>query len=239
MTLADPPRLTDDPAASASLREALRDAREVSLDDAAAVRVRADVERATSAPRGLTLVKGLGALVVVAALVGLGAGVLDSDRKDDAIVATEPEPEPEPEPESEPEPDPDPESDPEPEPEPEPVPDPEPEPEPKSEPQPRSPPPPHEASKSEPAVDAVAEAKLLLAARRALAGDPARALALTDDHAARYPDGALAEERELIAIRALMATGKVDAAQSRGERFVDRYPASGHRPAVESALRRE
>ncbi len=80
------------------------------------------------------------------------------------------------------------------------------------------------------------EARLLLAARRALASDPTAALARTAEHERRFANGTLVEERELVAVRALVALDRKADAQARADRFVERFPDSVHRPALERAL---
>lgn len=72
------------------------------------------------------------------------------------------------------------------------------------------------------------EVALLRAARSALHDDPSRALALTRTHEARFPDGAFTEEREVIAIGALDALGREEAARRRAEAFTRRWPSSAH-----------
>jgi outer membrane protein assembly factor BamD (BamD/ComL family) len=68
---------------------------------------------------------------------------------------------------------------------------------------------------------------LMQQARAALAAhDPARALRALNEHARRFPDGALAEEREGLRIAALQAAGKRDEAQRDADRFKKRYPRS-------------
>ncbi|MFO0677081.1 MAG: hypothetical protein U0169_11125 [Polyangiaceae bacterium] len=83
-----------------------------------------------------------------------------------------------------------------------------------------------------------AERGLLEEARRAFAvGDPERALRLTDEHATRYPDGHLAEEREALAIRSMVASGRRGAATTRADRFRARHPDSIMAPVIDDALR--
>ncbi len=79
------------------------------------------------------------------------------------------------------------------------------------------------------------EAQLLRAAQAALKTDPARALALTQEHKRRFPHGVLAQEREVIAIEAL---SKVDqaAAKKRAEQFRQEYPGSAHESKVGAAV---
>lgn len=77
------------------------------------------------------------------------------------------------------------------------------------------------------------ELALVSRAQRALAADPARALALAERHRRLYPDGGLAQEREVIAIEALRALGRGAEAKARARRFGRRYPGSAHLPRVE------
>ncbi len=85
--------------------------------------------------------------------------------------------------------------------------------------------------------DAVAEHAILDEARNALGrGDAAAALAAIERHQARYPNGALGEEREVLAIRALAAAGRTNDAHARAARFKARYPKSLFLPSVEQAL---
>jgi len=82
-----------------------------------------------------------------------------------------------------------------------------------------------------------AEQVLLDDAQHALAAGAApRALAALDRHAARYPKGLLAEEREAMAIRALVAAGDRAAARRRAAAFTAAWPASLFRGAVDAAL---
>ena len=61
------------------------------------------------------------------------------------------------------------------------------------------------------------EAAMLEEARSALDRAPAEALARLDEHAADFPTGALAPERELLAIEALRRLGRFADARRRGE----------------------
>jgi hypothetical protein len=76
------------------------------------------------------------------------------------------------------------------------------------------------------------ESALLQRAQSALASDPARALALTDQHRSSFPAGALSEEREAIAIQALRRLGREPEARARAARFETKYPNSVHRSRV-------
>jgi hypothetical protein len=71
------------------------------------------------------------------------------------------------------------------------------------------------------------ERELVDAARTALArGLPADALAAADRHARDFPRGQLAEEREVLAITALVSLGKNAEARARRARFVRDFPNS-------------
>ncbi len=84
------------------------------------------------------------------------------------------------------------------------------------------------------------ERSLLDVARASFArGEHDRALTALERHKARYPSGLLAEEREALAVRTLVALGRSKQAHERGQRFLARYPESLMRPAVEGALNRE
>jgi hypothetical protein len=85
--------------------------------------------------------------------------------------------------------------------------------------------------------DLAAERALLEVARTALArGAHPDALASLNRHASQFPHGQLAEEREALAVQALVAAGRTDEAHRRAERFRQRYPNSMMEPAVEAAL---
>ncbi|HEU4578028.1 MAG TPA: hypothetical protein VFS67_07225 [Polyangiaceae bacterium] len=78
------------------------------------------------------------------------------------------------------------------------------------------------------------ESALLQRAQSALASDPARALALTEQHRRGFPRGALSEEREAIAIQALRRLGREPEARARAARFETKYPNSVHRSRVQA-----
>lgn len=110
---------------------------------------------------------------------------------------------------------------------------------------PKDPQPRPQASKptSSPAVGAGAagtlakERSVLDPARAALAaGDPGRALKLADAHSHEFPRGVLSEEREAIAIHALVSMGRFEQANSRAARFRKQYPNSLMTHFVEAAI---
>lgn len=63
--------------------------------------------------------------------------------------------------------------------------------------------------------DLAAETALLVRAQKRLASSPAEALAAADEHKGRFPNGALAAERELLAAQAWMALKQPEQARSR------------------------
>ncbi|CAN5491013.1 hypothetical protein BH11MYX1_BH11MYX1_28380 [soil metagenome] len=88
-----------------------------------------------------------------------------------------------------------------------------------------------------PAIDPAAEAALVTAAQQALVDhDPALALARTRDHAVRFPAGPHAEERDRIAIEALLGLGHTADARAAAARFFTRYPRSIYRTRVQALL---
>lgn len=82
------------------------------------------------------------------------------------------------------------------------------------------------------------EPELIERARKALAADPRRALALTQEHQRRFPSGALSVERDVIALDAFARTGQVAEARRRALAFEAKYPKSIHLPRVQALLSR-
>ena len=80
------------------------------------------------------------------------------------------------------------------------------------------------------------ELELLRSARLALNTSPAAALRLTEQHQASYPTGKLSQERELIAISALVAQGRRTAALARGAAFERSFPTSPYRRQINELL---
>jgi hypothetical protein len=98
-------------------------------------------------------------------------------------------------------------------------------------------PPPVRASRAEAhAGDPRAEAALLQQANDALAADPGRALKLCAVHVQRYPSGLLSQEREVIAIEALVGLGRRAEATERADRFRAAHPESSHLRRIEQVL---
>jgi hypothetical protein len=82
------------------------------------------------------------------------------------------------------------------------------------------------------------EPQLIEKARKALAADPRRALALAQEHQRRFPVGALGVEREVIALEALARLGQTAEAKRRALAFEAKYPRSIHLPRVRALLAR-
>lgn len=76
------------------------------------------------------------------------------------------------------------------------------------------------------------EIDLVRGARAALDASPESALASVTEHERLFPDGVFVQEREVIAVEALVRLGRVDAARSRAERFLAAHPGSSHAPRV-------
>ncbi|HWB76263.1 MAG TPA: hypothetical protein VG755_14935 [Nannocystaceae bacterium] len=100
-------------------------------------------------------------------------------------------------------------------------------------------------SKATPAADTpavsdadryVREAKLVAQARRALADDPDRALALTRQVEREFPNGLLEEERRALEIRALAGLGRDGEADSAAKGFLAKFPDGPHAAAVRRAI---
>ena len=81
------------------------------------------------------------------------------------------------------------------------------------------------------------EADLLERARAALGSNPSHAFALTSEHKLRFPGGALAQEREVIAIDALRRLGKNEQAALRADQFAKNYPSSAHRYKLDAGAK--
>ncbi len=68
-------------------------------------------------------------------------------------------------------------------------------------------------------------------------GDSALALSLSQQHLKRFPHGNFEQEREVIAIEALVGLGRRDEAKKRAEAFAKKFPTSTHLLKVESLVR--
>jgi hypothetical protein len=88
-------------------------------------------------------------------------------------------------------------------------------------------------ARSDDALALAEESALLTEARASLKrGDPAGALATLRSLDARSPHGVLHQEREVLAIQALAASGEQSAARRRALAFVKAYPNSPHTPLL-------
>jgi hypothetical protein len=84
--------------------------------------------------------------------------------------------------------------------------------------------------------DPEAEVALLQRAQGSLEADPAQTLSLCAEHARRFPRGLLAQEREVLAIEALVSTGRIGDARARADRFGAAYPSSTHLRRIHAVL---
>jgi hypothetical protein len=81
------------------------------------------------------------------------------------------------------------------------------------------------------------ERQLLDQARNALRdGDARRALSAVGEHERRYPEGQLAEEREVLAIEAMVRSGSYPEARARAQAFQSRFPQSPLHRVVQSTV---
>jgi hypothetical protein len=75
-----------------------------------------------------------------------------------------------------------------------------------------------------PAPDELALIRDAQAARQT----PGQVLQLLAQHRKHYPDGLLSQEREILAVEALLASGQRARAESQARAFVRAYPGSVH-----------
>ncbi|HYQ02892.1 MAG TPA: hypothetical protein VER96_29675 [Polyangiaceae bacterium] len=87
-----------------------------------------------------------------------------------------------------------------------------------------------------PAPGSREEFALLARSQAALASNPGLALALTSDHERNFPNGALVQERELVAIDALLRLGRRAEAVGRAARFHQQFPTSVHGRRIDVLL---
>jgi hypothetical protein len=74
---------------------------------------------------------------------------------------------------------------------------------------------------------------LLERAHHALASNPGLALALADEHAQGFSTSTLEQERELIAVSALVELGRAAEARRRARQFVHDHPTSAYAGRIE------
>jgi len=82
----------------------------------------------------------------------------------------------------------------------------------------------------------VRELELVQRAEATLASDPGRALAIADEHARVFPSGEFLQEREAVAIDALVRLGRKEEAQRRARALVERFPETPYAVRVEMAV---
>lgn len=82
------------------------------------------------------------------------------------------------------------------------------------------------------------EERRLEEARRMLDRDPAATLAITHALARTHRHSAFDEERDYLAMRALVGMGRTDAARRAGERFLTRHPTGLYSAAVRRQMER-
>jgi len=85
---------------------------------------------------------------------------------------------------------------------------------------------------------AESEMDLLRRAQDALSANPASALSLCGEHERSFARSSFAQEREVIAITALLRLGRRGEAEARADRFARNYPTSGHRRRIDALLGR-
>jgi hypothetical protein len=87
-----------------------------------------------------------------------------------------------------------------------------------------------------PEVTPPSEMELVERARTLLGSDPGASLAAAEAHRHAYPGGTFAQEREVIAIEALLALGRTPEAKARAARFDEAFPGSAHRARIRDLL---
>lgn len=95
-----------------------------------------------------------------------------------------------------------------------------------------------EAASGSPAAPlrADTEFSLLEQAQEEVRDAPQRALELTDRDARLFPSGVLAQERDVIAIDALVRLHRIDDARARASQFFRAFPGSAHGPRITALL---
>lgn len=93
----------------------------------------------------------------------------------------------------------------------------------------------HKQTSEKPSAHA-SELELLRRAQVALTGRPREAFQLTQEHRKLYPAGEFAQERDALAIQALMRTGDEDKARDLAAAFIRSYPSSPHAHRFREAM---
>jgi hypothetical protein len=81
-----------------------------------------------------------------------------------------------------------------------------------------------------------AELELLRRSQAVLHRDPSAAFELAERHASEYPQGVFAQEREILAIEALLKQHKRALAFARAKQFVDRFRGSPYAFRIQALL---
>ncbi len=79
----------------------------------------------------------------------------------------------------------------------------------------------------------LSEWALVDSARRSMATEPRRALALVQEHHRRFAGGPLSEEADFIEIEAMKRLGRLDEVRALEDRFHSRYPSSIHGQTIQ------
>jgi hypothetical protein len=87
-----------------------------------------------------------------------------------------------------------------------------------------------------PVLSIEAELELLRKAQSALNRSASAALALAEEHAQLYPQGAFVEEREMLRIEAELTLGQRNTALARAKAFSERFGRSTYRARIERLL---
>lgn len=87
-----------------------------------------------------------------------------------------------------------------------------------------------------PTLSIEAELELLRKAQSALNRSASTALAIAEEHAQLYPEGAFVEEREMLRIEAELTLGQRSTALTRAKAFSERFGRSTYRARIERLL---
>jgi hypothetical protein len=93
------------------------------------------------------------------------------------------------------------------------------------------------AKTAPPRPEPALELALLTRAQQALDMRPKQTMELVSEHERDYLHGIFAQEREMLAIEALLKLGKRDKALRRGQRFLRDYPESAHVRRVNNLMK--
>jgi hypothetical protein len=92
--------------------------------------------------------------------------------------------------------------------------------------------------KTSAAAVAIPDELTLIKQAQGMRGQGAAMLSVLAEHARLYPSGMLAQEREVLAIEALVAMGRTREANARAERLASQYPGSAHLTRVRALLQK-